>query len=437
MSSVDEPDSPSDAALGSAAADGSTPSEPWLLWLETGAEATAEAAAAACAALIVPSICVCCGGASSQARSLSLDPTNKSTTSPSMLLPLCDRCYTHDAEERTHSLSLAVAGLLLGTSLALGLPLALERLAEGGARQISAVSWLSRYGIFLIPGGVILGLMIARVVAYAWARRRRQRAFQEAGSTGCVAPPALSLRSEGSSGTDKTSRKYGLLCRNPRFASGLLAANPGRVSVGGGESTIGPSPLAGSGGLPQPELRWLLAVFGVVGLISAASFWIHRPELQVLNLTGAPLVLEVDGERVGSVGPTSQESPRAGLSLRLPAGRRRVRALQGELVVAEADLTLLAMARHLYAPASQGHCFWLERLGYGRGNLTTGDAAAPRVERLPLTSPLGFWAFDGAVDVWLAPPPEPLLEDARSSGGEVVALRQARCSDAPADAKPR
>lgn len=469
MFARDEPDSPSDATrdpavsgaapashglveaapAGESAVLGAAPerltSEPWQLWLTLGADTNADVAAAACAELVVPSICVCCADTSSQVRSLALHPPSPAGAGASMLLPLCERCYTHEAVERTRALSVAVAGLLLGISLAWGLPLGLERLAQGG--RLSAASWLSRYGIFLIPCGIMLSLMAARWLTFAFTQHRRRRAFHAAGLTGCVVEPALSWRNVELpvDSTKKAARKYALLCRNPRFAAAMLAANPGRLSLAQEPLAFRDGPRVGTGGLPQPELRWLFAVFCLLGVMSAVSFWIHRPKLQVLNLTGAPLVLEVDGETLGTVNPTSQESPRAGLTLRLPAGRRHLRALHGDALIAEADVTLLAGAKHLYAPASEAHCFWLERLGYGRGNLAPEPgaepaqgsvAAGPRVERVPLRSPLGFWAFDRGVDVWLAPPPEPLLEDARSSGGEVVALRQALCADAPADAKP-
>lgn len=479
MSAPDQPKSPSDAAPSSAAASDAVPAsrglgqapatdapstagsavagapvealrstQPWQLWLELGADADAESAAAACAQLVLPSICVCCADPSSHVRGLALNPPSPAGASPRMLLPLCDRCYTHEAVERTRALSVAVAGLLLGISLALGLPLALERLAAGGARQLSVASWLSRYGIFMIPCGVMLGLMAVRWLTFAWTQHRRRRAFYDAGLVGCVVEPALSWWGElPGHAKPKSARKGLLLCRNPRFASALSEANPGCLRLAQDALALGRGPVVGSGGLPRPELRWLLAVLCLLGLISVGSFWIHRPQVQVLNLTGAPLVLEVDGERLATISPTSQESSRAGLTLRLPAGRRHLRALHAEALVAEADVTLLAGAKHLYAPASDGQCFWLERLGYGRGNLAPAAAASaarrdsapapPRVERVPLRSPVGFWAFDGAVDVWLAPPPEPLLEDARSSGGEVVALRQALCADAPADARPR
>ncbi|MEZ4233545.1 MAG: hypothetical protein R3B89_30485 [Polyangiaceae bacterium] len=172
----------------------------------------------------------------------------------------------------------------------------------------------------------------------------------------------------------------------------------------------------------------------LTALLSVGSFAVHRPRIQVLNLTEHPLTLEVDGEVVANVPITSQESAEAGAQLRLPAGRRHFRALAGDQIVAEADLTLQGAARHLYAPASPEHCFWLERISYGRGN--AAEPIPGHVERLPLASPLRFWAFSRPPDIWLAPPPEPLLDDARSSGGEVTALRQARCSDAPAGARP-
>ncbi len=364
------------------------------------------------AALVMPSVCACCADVASESRRLELGAAPWV-----VIVPLCDRCLTHEAVDRTRSLSVILAALLLGVASAVGLPLALERLSEGGLVQLSATSWFSRWGLFVLPCGLVLALVLGRALGWHWSSRRRHAR--------CAPGPALAWRQLSGEGR----RVAVLRCAQPSFAAQLLALNPARLRLGDG------SPRgAWDATLPRLAPQGMVGVVVVTLLVSVGSFVIHRPRVQVLNLTEHPLALEVDGEIVAQVPVTSQESANAGVELRLPAGRRHLRALSEGQVVAEADVTLRGATRHLYAPASAAHCFWLERTSYGRGN--TPEPAPGSVERLPLTSPLRFWAFPQAPDIWLAPPPEPLLDDARSSGGEVTALRQARCTDAPADARP-
>ncbi|MCA9629255.1 MAG: hypothetical protein KC766_16390 [Myxococcales bacterium] len=375
-------------------------------------EATRDAAMLL-SSLRLPSLCACCCAPASASRKLDL-----ADHSGVLIVPLCDRCLTHEAVSRTRSLSVLLAALLIGGSMALGLPLALERLADSGHWQLSVNSWFSRWGLFVLPCGIVCGLLGLR--ALSWH-------LLDHGRTGrrCAAGPAVALRQ-----TPRDPEHVAVLrCAQAQFAEQLLELNSGRLSrLVARPSRVWDAALPALGG------RWMVAVVFLTALLSVGSFAVHRPRIQVLNLTEHPLTLEVDGEVVANVPITSQESAEAGAQLRLPAGRRHFRALAGDQIVAEADLTLQGAARHLYAPASPEHCFWLERISYGRGN--AAEPIPGHVERLPLASPLRFWAFSRPPDIWLAPPPEPLLDDARSSGGEVTALRQARCSDAPAGARP-
>lgn len=370
----------------------------------------------ALASLVLPDACACCGAPASASRRLDLG-----ARAGVLIVPLCDRCLTHDAVSRTRSLSVVLAALLIGVAGALGLPLALERASESGAWQLSLNSWFSRWGLFLLPCGIVFGLLGVRVFGW-YARQRLGR------SEACAPAPSLALR-ETSAADDRLAV---LRCARAEFAEQLLTLNPGRLAAPAPGMAHGE--WAWQSAIPRLDVRWMISVLGLTALLSAGSYVVHRPRVQVLNLTDAPLTLEVDGEVVARVPVTSQESSEAGVTLRLPAGRRHFRVLSADDPVAEADVTLQGGTRHLYAPASDDHCFWLERIGYGRGNASEPSPGA--VERLPLGNPLRFWAFPQPPDVWLAPPPEPLLDDARSSGGEVTALRQARCTDAPVDARP-
>ncbi|MGE0321109.1 MAG: hypothetical protein AB7S68_02335 [Polyangiaceae bacterium] len=379
----------------------------------------AEEAHRALASLVLPQVCACCGAVSSASRRLDLD-----AQIGALIVPLCERCLTHDAVARTRSLSVVLAASLVGGATALGLPLVFERLASRGTWQLSVDSWLSRWGFFLLPCGIVLALFGLRSLGwYVWARLRR--------TPNCSPAPVVAIRETGRSPGEAETVAV-VRCTRPDFAHQVLALNPRRVIALSrtSERWSALPPLMGG--------RWMYGVLLLTALLSIASYVVHRPRIQVLNLTEQPISLEVDGEVIARVPVTSQESPEAGVALRLPAGRRHFRTLidaglPSERVIAEADLTLQGAVRHLYVPAADGYCFWLERIAYGRGNADEPSPGA--VERLPLGNPLGFWAFPQAPDVWLAPPPEPLLDDARSSGGEVTALRQARCIDAPKDAR--
>jgi hypothetical protein len=167
---------------------------------------------------------------------------------------------------------------------------------------------------------------------------------------------------------------------------------------------------------------WLWAP--LLGLILAPGMYLwHHPQLRVLNLSGQPLWLVIDDTRRVALSPSSAESPVSGISLRLPRGSRRLAALDvAGGVVAEARVELTSRHDHLYAPGSDGHCFWLELTGYGRERSR---------HVVPLASPSRFWTLDTAVDTWFVPSPEPRGGDERSSGGTLTSLRHARCAEAP------
>jgi hypothetical protein len=124
---------------------------------------------------------------------------------------------------------------------------------------------------------------------------------------------------------------------------------------------------------------------------------------------------------LGSVDPSSSESPRAGRQFRVPAGPHRLSAvtLDGR-VLSDEQVSVRPASEHLYAPASSSRCFWLETTNYGR------QAAKP-TRRQWLAHEPRFWLIPERVDTWFAPNPTPLAEDQRSTGGSLTALRQGRC----------
>ncbi|MCA9645921.1 MAG: hypothetical protein KC492_34760, partial [Myxococcales bacterium] len=167
---------------------------------------------AALASLVLPQVCACCGAPSSASRKLDLE-----TRPGALIVPLCERCLTHDAVSRTRSLSVVLAALLIGGATALGLPLMFERLANAGTWQLSVGSWFSRWGLFVLPCGIVAGLFGMRGLGwYAWARLRRR--------PGCSRYPALAIRE-----TPREDWVAVLRCARADFAQQLLALNPERV----------------------------------------------------------------------------------------------------------------------------------------------------------------------------------------------------------------
>jgi hypothetical protein len=191
---------------------------------------------------------------------------------------------------------------------------------------------------------------------------------------------------------------------------------------------------AGSGGPEQSSpartlhgrAGWCVGPLLAFALAPAVYFW-HHPRLRVLNLTGEVRGLSVDGVPTATLPPTTNESPSAGLELRLPRGRRSLALTDASgRVIASVQAELESRRDHLYAPASVGHCFWLEQTGYGRAS---GRSV------VPLRSSSRFWRIEAAVDTWFMPSPEPPPSDRRSSGGTLTSLRFARCADAPLPAQ--
>jgi hypothetical protein len=172
------------------------------------------------------------------------------------------------------------------------------------------------------------------------------------------------------------------------------------------------------------------APFGsIVALVAFTAalpvyYRIHFPSVRVVNLTDDRLEIVVDGTVRASVPPTSAESSGAGVELRVAAGPRVFSARDAAgRTVDTASFSVRSGAQHLYAPASETYCFWVETTGYGRSK-----QAGTRIE--PLVSPPRLWALENPIDLWFSPTPDADFDE-RSTGGFLRALRQARCEAAP------
>jgi hypothetical protein len=319
---------------------------------------------------VVPPECACCGAvASSSVREARL------IESSALLVPYCGACHAHVTRAATRRLAVGLSSALLACTLAAGLPLLFQ--PAGLSVHLAIV------GTF-----AVLPLLLARL----WRRR------PEPGHA--AAARAVWFRLDGA-----------LVCASVAWGRRLSLASaappPAEVRV------------------LEPEApRWAVAVVLVAFLATSFLYELHFPEVRIVNVTDRPLTVRVDGRPRGRVEPTSGESATAGLVVRVPAGRRTLTATDTEGgLVDTASVLVEAGTGHLYAPGSEGTCFWLETTGYGRSR-------AAGTQRDPLSGRPRFWALPARVDFWFAPPP-PLDGDDRSTGGVVRAVRQARCEDAP------
>ena len=320
--------------------------------------------------LPVPGTCACCGAAAASSR-----VERRPSDGRALIVPYCDGCQRHASRVTTHLLAASLSSLLLAGTLVLLLPL----LWEGS--PVSAVMLLACAGASFPL--VLLGL---------WRRRSRP------GHTSAGRAVWWSSRGE-------------LVCTSSRWAAELGSAANADLRIA------------------RERERWLTpwALAGPIAALVAAPavHRFHHPLVRVLNLTETRIELHVDGRRIASVEPTSAESPAAGIELRIASGERDLTALSADgRVVAEAHVEVQSGEKHLYAPASESHCFWLERTRYGR-------VGASGQELTPLSGTQRFWTLPRDLDTWFSPNPEASEADRRSSGGELLALRQAPCVEAP------
>ena len=324
---------------------------------------------------LLPEECACCAAPATHRLAA------RRSDGASLLVGYCDECAEHQANSASRGLALALSSLLLAVIGAAGLPLLRPDLG-----------W---FGLSLLV--LLLSLLPLLVLLLPVARARAPHESHG---------PAVIW-----------GRGHDLLCASPGYAERLAALNGGLTqrSVPLRERTATP---------------WLCA--GPVLGVGAAclSFFVYHPLLRVLNLGPVPVAVALDGSALTSVDATSNESPSAGASVRVPAGEHvlTITSLIDGSALGQVSVDLHSGAVHLLAIAGEGTCFWLETTGYGREQRTE-----PSYQ--PLTSADHFWVLPGGIDTWFAPNPASSDPNARSSGGLLTALRQAPCSEAPQEVR--
>lgn len=317
---------------------------------------------------VVPQICACC--AADGVRGV-LERRGASD----VFIPYCDGCLLHAASGFTRNLATALSSVLLSVAFSLALPLWSDALPLGWHVTIAV-------GAASVP--VAMRLLLSPRRRPGHTASGRAAFWQVDGTLGCT---------------------------NATFATALARANsvechPARVR--------------------EPRIAvWLFCAPLLAAVLAPLGYGLHNPRVRVVNLSAERIALRLDGRTLGTVMPSSAESPAAGAVLRIPAGERTLTVVSDERgqVLSEVRVTVVAGAMHLFAPGSDGTCFWLEETLYGRV-----DSEAPRLE--PLTGSERFWVVPDGVDTWFAPNP-PADEDGRSSGGSLLAIRQAPCNRAP------
>lgn len=159
--------------------------------------------------------------------------------------------------------------------------------------------------------------------------------------------------------------------------------------------------------------------------LALVPIWsVHRGQVRVLNHGDEPFSVFVDGRSVARVEPSSGESTRAGIELTLPSGQRALRVLTEpdgrELFRGAAQVQ--GGKPHLFAPASAGYCFQIERRGYGSEQERSEQEQPAEFEPLEGSTP--FWVLPEGIS-WFVPNPEPGMF--QTSGGTLTCLRQKRC----------
>lgn len=318
---------------------------------------------------VLPAGCANCGEIAGQC-------SKEQERGRTLLVPYCTRCFLTLERERTRNFFAALAGVILAATLLLTVP---RLWGNAGVVAYASVAVL----------GAALPVFVALLV----------RAVPGEGQTSggravwWLGPQALACTASG-------------------WAAELVQKNDGATSR--------------SERLRAPFV-WPLLTGPVLALaIAPLSFALQHPKVVILNLGLQPFTVVVDGRAVGEVPITSLESPTSGVHVRLAAGARRVELVSraGQTLASE---TLLVHAghAHLYAPLSDEHCFWLERDAYGRA-----ERPEQRYGKLPEGT--RFWTLPRDVDTWFHQNPDPSTDD-RSSGGTLLAVRHARCSEAPGE----
>ncbi len=295
-----------------------------------------------------------------------------------ILVPYCAACHVHVSEAATRRLAVGISSALLALTLLSGLPLLWQP---------------PRLALYATLVG--LGALLPLAVARAWVR---------APSAGHAA----------SGRAVWWGREGALVCASAKWGERLAGASGAEIAA----------VKAHDPGAP----RWALAGIVAAVLATVIFYRVHFPRVRIVNVTDAPLTVWVDGRSYARVEPTGGESEGAGIELRIAAGERVLSAVDVEGHVIDVT-TAVARAgeEHLYAPASDATCFWIETTGYGRSR-------SLGARRDPLAGQRRFWTLPRGIDFWFSPAPPPSKDD-RSTGGLALSLRQARCDEAPEGAR--
>jgi hypothetical protein len=277
----------------------------------------------------------------------------------------------HQGTARARRLSGTLASALVALAFVLLLPLASPPFAP--------------LALAALAGG---GALVPAVVVALFPRRRR--------SGHAADGPAVRFVS-----------KNDVLCADDRFGTELARLNDASRRLA-----------------PWREARWSLALLAGPALAPGLAIVVSNalsPLVRIVNLAGDELVVEVDGHRRVTLPPVSVESPTSGAELRISVGEHELvaRSVDGR-VLERARVSVESGRAHLFAPASDGSCFWLESVSYGR----SGER---RAEREPLEGPPHFWSLPNDLGGWFAAPPEAAVAETRWTGGTVTVLRHAPC----------
>lgn len=328
------------------------------------------------AVLQLPNRCANCGEAAG--ASVRLTPPF-GVAGRALLVPYCGRCARSAEQSKTRAAIALAASFLMGSVLLLGLPLL-----------------RGRFTVFTYGAVVTLGSTLPLIEAWLSTRRKRP----EVGQTSAEAAVWWDKR--------------GLVGSNVAWFEELAQLNAGRAQ------------LSSSARRPAPWQVGLLPV--TFAAVSPSVFQWLFPTLVVLNLSPADFDLVVDGVTRAAVGVTSLESSSAGTRLALGAGKHVLEArptgdgVDAPHLTYRVEVALDAGDEYLFAPGSDGYCFWLERTVYGAAD------GKSRVQALGGKD--GFFRLPSAVDTWFGANPSPNA-DRVSTGGEMIAIRQGRCADKP------
>ncbi|MBN2196615.1 MAG: hypothetical protein JW751_27630 [Polyangiaceae bacterium] len=290
----------------------------------------------------------------------------------SVVVPYCTECLRRSSAARTRELATVIASVVMTAAVAGGAPLV----------------WPWAGPVALSLGAVFASA--APVVATCWLLPR-------------FLPRLARLRAV------FFTWRGELAFRRPLFAERVAALN-------------GSKELRGARRVERPAVAVLAGP--VLAMVAGpVLYYLHHPLVRVLNLHSETAFVEVDGHFVAKVLGSSIESPAAGVDVRIPAGRRQIVARSRSGMVDDDRVLVRGGRHHLYAPGTHDYCFWLETMSYGRDG-------PPGVGRRSLDPAASFWVLPRKIDAWFATIPASRGE-ARWSGGDLTALRQARCRNAP------